>query len=72
MINMKNKLKNKIKTLTMKQLIEIFETLTNKTEEELIVRDYIMDELEDRDAEAFDNWLDDETDGDLRKYFKIA
>lgn len=67
---MKNKLTNKIKSLSTKQLIEIFETLTNKTDEELIVREYIMDELENRDAEAFDNWLDDETDGDPRKYFK--
>lgn len=69
---METKIKNKLKTLSTKQLIEIFEKLINKTEEEFIIRDYIMTELEERDSEAFDAWLDDEEGNSLKIYYKVS
>ncbi len=69
---MKTKIKNRLKELSTKQLIEVFEKLTNKTEEELIIRDFIMTELEERDEEAFDNWLDDEEGNSLKVYYKVS
>lgn len=46
------------------------ETYTNLA----TVRGWIMDELKDRNPEAYDAWLDDETaeDRDLRKYYGVA
>ena len=62
-----------LKKRTTKQLVEDF-ILTDSmkmTPELPIVRGWIMDELESRDPEAFNAWMDDEecTDESLRKYF---
>lgn len=61
-----------IKNSSTEKLIDLF-TLTDSWEDENIptVRGWIMDELEARDPEAFDAWLEDEVgDGEaLRKYY---
>jgi len=61
-----------IKNSSTAKLIDLF-TLTDSWEDENIptVRGWIMDELEARDPEAFDAWLEDEVgDGEaLRKYY---
>ena len=61
-----------IKRMSTKQLIEVF-VMTGKNNDENIptVRGWIMDELEERNPEAFDKWLDEYgEDEDLYKYFK--
>ena len=61
-----------LKTLPTAQMIEIF-IMTGKLDKPEIptVRGWIMDELESRNPEAFDKWLDSENceDEELVKYF---
>ena len=64
-----------IKTMTTKQLLETFIMTGNVQDENIYtVRGWLMDELEARNPEAFDAWLesDDCLEGDeaLLKYFK--
>ena len=40
------------------ELCAMFEMLTGRNLEQAMVRGWIMDELEKRDAEAFDRWID--------------
>ncbi len=55
---------------TMKQLIEDFEmTETNNDQYIYIVRGWIMDELEKRDPEAFDKWIDSNEENP-KEFFK--
>lgn len=60
-----------IKNSTTAQLIEIFiMTGSNNDANIPTVRGWIMDELEARNPEAFDKWLDENSeDEDLPKYF---
>ena len=54
---------------TMAQLVEDFETTeTNNDPYIYMVRGWIMDELESRDAEAFDKWIDSNEESP-RKFF---
>ena len=54
---------------TMKQLIADFEaTETNNDPYIYMVRGWLMDELENRDAEAFDKWIDSNEESP-RKFF---
>lgn len=58
-----------IASRTMEQLITNFEiTETLNGSEVPMVRGWIMDELEKRDPEAFDKWLDSYVDSP-RKFF---
>lgn len=58
-----------IASRTMEQLITNFEiTETLKGPDVPTVRGWIMDELEKRDPEAFDKWLDSYVDSP-RKFF---
>lgn len=61
-----------IKSMKTRQLIETF-ILTDSINDSnvYIVRGWIMDELERRNPEAFDAWLESETceDNELFKYF---
>ena len=63
----------KLKELTTSQLIEAFiMTGTNNDSNIPTVRGWIMDELERRNAEAFNAWLDSEDyadDESVKKYF---
>lgn len=63
-----------IKSMSTKKLIETF-IETGKINDENIptVRGWLMDELEARNPEAFDAWMDSEDceDEDLLKYYKI-
>lgn len=60
-----------IKGMTTKKLIEVFiETGSNNDPHIPTVRGWIMDELEARNPEAFEAWLDDYAeDADLPNYF---
>lgn len=56
---------------TMEQLIEDFEiTETNNDPYIPTVRGWIMDELESRDAEAFDKWIDSNEESPRKFYLK--
>lgn len=62
-----------VKNLPLSQLLEIF-IMTGRQEsskEVYMVRGWIMAELEARDPEAFDAWLDSEMneDADVLKFF---
>jgi len=60
----------RIATLTTADLVKQFE-LTDKMEistEVAIVRGWLMDELEKRNPEAFDAWIDSD-EGSPRNYF---
>lgn len=52
--------KDILKTKTVKNLIDLFITTENMpyTSELPTVRGWIMDELEERNPKAFDQWLD--------------
>jgi hypothetical protein len=68
-INMKKK---DLKTMSLCQLLDIWEaTSTAERNPNLsTVRGWIMDEIERRNPEAFNHWLDEPApkDEDLRKY----
>ncbi len=62
-----------VKNASTKQLLELWDlTERMKRSPELpIVRGWLMDELEARDPEGFDAWMDDDSpDADPRKYIK--
>lgn len=73
-----------LKSRKTSQLIEDFiltgkemDAAANDTEKFMnlaTVRGWLMDELKERNPEAYEAWLDDESgeDEDLRKYFKAA
>lgn len=64
-----NAAEQKIATHKTEMLIEIMElTLTDHRPEVPTVRGWVMDELERRDPEAFEAWLDSE-DGSPRNFF---
>jgi len=56
---------SKIKALSTQQLIEGFESLVGKRDMEM-VRGWIMDELESRDPEAFEAWIDSDDTDDVK------
>ena len=60
-----------IAKLTLEKLLDQWElTATTKDENIYIVRGWLMDELEKRNSEAFDKWIDSEEcdDYELRNY----
>lgn len=61
----------KLSTLSMSDLLlqwDLTETISN--ENIPTVRGWIMDELQKRDAKAFDSWMDDEDfEASPRKYY---
>lgn len=70
--------RNLIARRPLENLIADFELLDARivdadhplTAEEVMVRGWIMDELEDRNQEAFDAWMDDEDfEASPRKHF---
>lgn len=66
-----NKLENRIAKFTTRQLLALFNA-TEKggiTIELAMVREALMNELERRDPEAFNNWLDSDEDSPS-KFFK--
>ena len=52
-----------------KELAQIYDTANHKTDEELILRDAIMDILESRNKDKFEKFLNDETSNKISKYF---
>ena len=57
--------------LTMEQLVEQFEATEHVEDKDIsIVRGWLMDEIEKRNPEGFDAWIDSENpaDTELRNY----
>lgn len=61
---------DKLKTMTIKQLCELFELTTNYRDPHIpTVRGWLMDEIERRNPEGFDAWLcGDAEDSTLKNY----
>lgn len=61
---------DKVKAMTTEQLIDAFEltTVMTKTVELSMARGWIMDELEARDRNAFDAFLDSNEDSPRKFY----
>ena len=60
-----------LKIMTLKQLVEQFELTESMNDKNIpTVRGWLMDEIESRNPEGFDAWLDSENccDSELRKY----
>ena len=51
-------------------LAMLFDNATNRSEEELLLRDKIMTILESRDSKLFEKYLDDDTSNKISRYFK--
>lgn len=51
-------------------LVMLFDNATNKSDEELLLRDKIMTILEGRDKELFEMYLNDDTSNKISRYFK--
>ena len=65
------KAREMISNLTLGELLDEWElTTTNNSPEISIVRGWLMDELEKRNPEAFEKWLDEDypEDSDLKYY----
>lgn len=66
-------MKKQIKTLNMTGLIALWETASKQDwKTESVIRGWVLDELEERDPEAFEKWLDDErpdADDRIAEYF---
>lgn len=63
--------RNLVRSLTTAQLLDQWELTTGlHTPETAMVRGWLMDEIEKRNPEAFDAWLDadDPRDEELRNY----
>ena len=52
-----------------RELAKIYDTANHKTDEELILRDAIMNILESRNKDKFEKFLNDETSNKMSKYF---
>jgi len=67
---------NKLKTMTIKELCDTFKaTTTNNDSHIYTVRGWIMDELEQRNAKAFDAWIDSDDVAlmdDPSAFFEVA
>ena len=51
-------------------LAMLYDNATNRSNEELLLRDKIMTILEDRDKELFEMYLNDDTSNKISRYFK--
>jgi hypothetical protein len=65
-----NKLTALFAQLTAEKLIESFELTEGRKEREIpLVRGWLMDEMERRDPEAFDAWIEGDANLSPRQYF---
>ena len=64
----------RVKAMSDNLLLAAWESTENqRTKESVIIRGWLMDEIERRYPEAFNAWLDsDAYDGELRAYINIA
>jgi hypothetical protein len=71
--NDKMKLKEIFAKLDMEKLIESFELTETRNDKEIpTVRGWMMDEMERRNPEAFEAWLNGDPSIPARKYFLAA
>lgn len=71
MLPQEKKAREMISNLTLPQLLDEWELTTNNNSPEIAtVRGWLMDELESRNPEGFNAWLDSDLalDEDLREY----
>jgi len=60
-----------LKSMSLEKLVESFELTSNMNDENIpTVRGWLMEEIEKRNPEGFDKWLDSDypADSELRKY----
>lgn len=59
-----------LEKMSLEKLVELFCLTTNMTDENIpTVRGWLMDEIEKRNPEGFDKWLDEDAeDENLEKY----
>ena len=70
MTNAESKMKEIISYQTTADLLDEWELTSNvNTPEVAIVRGLLMDELESRNPEAFNEWLDGEAEDSTLKYY---
>lgn len=62
-----------LEKMSTKKLVELFELTTNMQDENIpTVRGWLMDEIEKRNPEGFDRWLDtDAEDSTLKNYVLV-
>ncbi len=62
---------DKLKSMSLSKLVELFELTASMNDENIpTVRGWLMDEIESRNPEGFDRWLDSDNaaDEELRNY----
>lgn len=62
---------DKLKSMSLSKLVELFELTSSMNDENIpTVRGWLMDEIESRNPEGFDRWLDSDNaaDEELRNY----
>ena len=64
------KLLSNLNSMSNFVLAMLFDNATNKSDEELLLRDKIMTILEGRDKELFEMYLNDDTSNKISRYFK--
>lgn len=72
MTNAEMRARNTLKAMATTDLIDTFiKTGESKDSNIYIVRGWLMDELEERDPEAFDRWLESDfnNDEDITKFY---
>ena len=64
------KLLSNLNSMSNFVLAMLFDNATNRTNEEILLKDRIMTILEGRDKELFEMYLNDETSNKISRYFK--
>ena len=64
------KLLSNLNSMSNFVLAMLFDNATNRTNEEILLKDRIMTILEGRDKELFEMYLNDDTSNKISRYFK--
>ena len=64
------KLLSNLNSMSNFVLAMLFDNATNRTNEEILLRDRIMTILETRDKKLFEMYLNDDTSNKISRYFK--
>ena len=64
------KLLSNLNSMSNFVLAMLYDNATNRTNEELLLRDRIMTILEGRDKKLFEMYLNDDTSNKISRYFK--
>ena len=64
------KLLSNLNSMSNFVLAMLFDNATNRTNEEILLKDRIMTIIEGRDKELFEMYLNDDTSNKISRYFK--